>query len=222
MSKIKVITFLSDSHKILFDKYFLPTLPDNADLDVHHIPQVCESGEYHGDKWIDAMLMKQDIIIKALESHIGDVIVYCDADIAFTSPTAISQMVAELGPLDLVCQDDGDGNNYCAGCMCMRSSQLLVDFFRSVRSLAVQYPGDQVPMNACLRDPDCPRISYGFLSHKFWNVCQIYHGRQYIEGPVEIPDQTFLVHANWTVGIANKMTILDAALLLFQKNLQKK
>ena len=41
---MKVYTTYTPSHKIMYDNYFLKTLPDEFDVHAYEIPQECDTG----------------------------------------------------------------------------------------------------------------------------------------------------------------------------------
>ena len=48
---MKVYTTYTPSHKIMYDNYFLKTLPDEFDVHAYEIPQECDTGDFYSDGW---------------------------------------------------------------------------------------------------------------------------------------------------------------------------
>jgi len=83
MKKLKVYTIYSDSHRILFEEYFVPSLK-NTDLELHaYKTKQFGSGEFGTHNFAKAVLDKINIIIRAVEENDGDIFIYSDVDIIF-------------------------------------------------------------------------------------------------------------------------------------------
>ena len=85
---MKVYIFYTDSHKILLDDFFLPSIKDeyNAELDITKFEQKCPSGRLNSNGWIETMYFKIDTILKGINENINkqnNIFIHSDIDIQF-------------------------------------------------------------------------------------------------------------------------------------------
>jgi len=203
---MKLYTFYTESHSVLLNNYFLPSIPknDNLELIVEKMPQECETGNYMDGGWNITMKRKVDYILRSIDECYGDVFIHADCDIEFYKPIT-KDLVEQLGEYDLAGIDDGP-DNICCGFFICRANDRIKNLFQKIRTNIDSYLNDQVALNHLKHN----KISFKFLNKLYYNV-SFSIGRRW-DPTIKIPyiDKNILMaHANFTVGVDNKRKLLD-------------
>lgn len=209
---MKIYTLLSPSHEFLFKEVFEKSINEyepEADIVVIEQSQICKTGTYYDHGWKEAMENKIDAYLTALESK-DEFFIWSDVDIEFYEPF-IEQCIEELGYHDIAFQE-GIGSEYCAGFFIARINDNTKKFFNLLKKRYQEYPCDQTAINANIRN-----INAGFLSKLFYNIS--FQHRQWSGQPFDLKRPRIMFHANYTVGIQNKLMLLGQAK---QKNIELK
>ena len=198
-------TFYSKSHKILLDKYFIPSIRDkNLNLITDEIPQEC-SGVYMRDNWNSSMLRKLEFCRNLAEGN--EAFIHSDCDIQFFKPIK-DDVENTLKECDIAFQHDGEGH-LCAGLFCANPSPKIAELFQlaidMVKSKSVQH--DQHALNLILRSGKSG-IKYGYMPKTWWT-----HGSESFDiwrgEELNPPRDIVAHHANWVEGVENKIKLLD-------------
>ena len=238
-TKTCMYTIYSDSHQEMFERFFLPSVPDSFELTARKFEQDCPTGEYYSEGWTKAVSRKIDVILDAVEhvrhSDGPDYFVFADCDIRFF--TDIHDEIARLmEAYDFVAMDD---DIFCAGFFAIRADDRAVLMWQWIRENIDRFGGDQKTCNAFLRKnqqshkiarwlprflqpPSLQRhtrnepIRCGLLPRfRFFNYMHLGTQNPVWDGttPYTITDKQLdsmqLLHANFTLGIENKIKLLD-------------
>lgn len=221
---MKIYVLVSQSHLSLLNEWFLPTLADELPVEIRYLPQIT-SGEYKSPGWTSAMLEKVALIQSAIQDNWGGEFVYADVDIQFLGPVAepLTNLPADF---DLFFQRDSPTGMLCAGFFVCRANARTASFFEHVAVTLRQRPGsgDQDVVNELLNTPPATtlaglwrrlvspleaRVRYTTLPDSFFGG-GTFTGRLWQPGdPVALPTRPLMHHANWTVGLANKVAQLS-------------
>lgn len=196
---MKLYTMFTNSHKEMYENYFLPSLPDEFELVAIEMPQECSSGFFYSAGWSETCFRKIEIFIKACEENENDTFVFSDVDIQFFGNIK-DTLVSELGDFDIACQND-TGNYYCSGFFICRSNDRTLNMFKSMRDN--YHKEDQTSLNENIH-----LCKSKFLSRKFFTIAHITNAVWKGED-VYVPEFILMHHANWTEGIDNKKKLLD-------------
>jgi len=218
---MKLFTCLSPSHVPMYDAHFGPSvLLSGLDLQPPRtLEQVCPTGVYESPGFQETCLAKmhylRDVLVAESESR--EPFVFCDVDIRFYG--LVVEDLLEIGektddaadgdgPNPLF-QSDGPGGP-CTGFMlwypCPWAVALVEDV---IQVMGEKHIEDQIGMQHVLRDRG---LTAALLPERYWTVGQT--GRHWNPGdPVRPPSDLLMHHANWTVGVENKMALLDAVRL---------
>lgn len=204
---MKLYTCYSDSHKILFDNYFYPSLPEDVDLVVTHLQQIGD-GSYKNSGWRLSMMEKVKVILRALDEN--DYFIWSDCDVQFFGPI-VDTLLSELGDFELACQNDSRGL-YCAGFFICKSTPNTKKLFRNIFEIMLKESSlddDQEQLNKLIKN-----CKGKFLSNRFWTVGVSLEENSrslvcWSDQDFEIPQNILVHHANWTVGIENKIKLLE-------------
>jgi hypothetical protein len=207
----KIITFYSDSHKEIYDmfyKSYCKYLQDTFQLKVKKIEQVSPTGEYETEGFDLAMLEKIEWIIENIDLNDNNWMVFSDCDVQF-----FKNIEENLGEYDILFQEDI--GSYCAGFFICKQNQKVLDFFKYVyETLKLNLNGkihDQTVINYLLLNKLFTNIEAGLLNrNKYWTVANSNGGRVWNGEEINnVPNDIIMHHANFTVGINNKINLLN-------------
>ena len=222
---MKVYIFYTESHKVLLDEWFLPSIYDeyNAELDITEFVQKCESARLGSDGWLETMYFKIETILKGIEENINkqnNVFIHSDIDIQF-----FGNFIKDCDKLfkqsncDILFQKGG--RSICLGFFICRANEKTKKFFTDIKTYMKQNKKND-EWNAKL----LLNISHDFIQkHYFkkillknnydikWNYLPY---RKYINGSLvsisskyeqfkRPPSTTIMHHATCTLGIENKI-----------------
>jgi MoaA/NifB/PqqE/SkfB family radical SAM enzyme len=201
---MKLISVYTESHESLKDRWFLPTLKDDYDISVHR----CEArghGIFMETDWTEAVCFKAQKIIQAIEESWGSIFVYSDVDIQFFAPTK-ERILQALANKDIVCQLDAPGGRLCTGFFAARANALTLRLWEEVHEAVKIEHRDQSAFNRIVREIE--EIRYGYLPVQFFGT-GTFTGKRWSPGcKLYIPPSPLMYHANWTIGIDNKVALL--------------
>jgi hypothetical protein len=205
-NQMKLYTFYTDSHSVLLNNYFLPSIPKNDDLEViiEKMPQECKTGNFMDGGWNVTMKRKIDYILRSIDECYGDVFIHADCDIEFYKPIT-KDLLEQLGEYDLAGMNDGP-DCICCGFFVCRANDRTKNLFQKIRTTIDNYSNDQFALNHLKHGT----ISFKFLSRLYYNV-SFSIGKVW-EPTIKIPNidkNIFMTHANFTIGVDNKCKLLD-------------
>lgn len=225
-----MITFYTPSHEVLYKNYFLPSfyksgLDKHFRLDVHEFEQESVEASYMSSGWNSTMMRKVDLILDTIDKNWGKVFVYADIDIQFFRLFAPKEYLKdgdivfqrnysqEYEDLCKIKQLRRSGQWFCAGFFIARANEAVRRLWNEVRSDMKNNPklDDQGPLNCQLLNRR--ELSYIGLDSIFFNPALSQGAGEPIrwvpKQVLSIPSNIILHHANWTVGIENKIKQLD-------------
>lgn len=207
---MKFYTLYTPSHEFIYEDFFLKSFPQNEfDLISKKFDQLCASANYRENGWKETMLHKMDLIIDGLKENVGKHIVHGDCDIQFFPPKIKETLLNEIGDMDIAFQNDG--TRYCAGFFICKSTDKLISLFQDIKDNLAFFPDDQEALQYFLykkyQDLKVKTLSskfYTYASDTNWSVFQGFE-------EITPKQQDILIHhANYTVGIENKIKLLLA------------
>lgn len=214
---MKIITFYSDSHYNIYNDYFLPSyknyLSQNK-LITKKINQISPTGEYESEGFDNVMVEKINFIIENIDINEKTELVYADCDVQFFKNFSV-----EMGDNDILFQDDF--NAYCAGFFIAKQTQKVLDFFVDVKEKFIKEKNgkihDQNIINMMFNE-GYNKIKKDFLPNdNFWTVAFSTQGQQWYGQDIEVPKNIVMHHANFTVGIQNKINLLNLVKQIYEK-----
>ncbi len=239
MPRIKMYTCFTDSHKEMFERYFQPSVPDSFELFPTQFEQECTTGEYHSDGWIQAVSRKVEVILGAIESVRNDdgpdYFVFSDCDIQFFSD--LSGHIHELmQTYDFIAMDD---NFYCTGFMGIHANDHAKFMWEWIGEHLAEYGCDQPAGNGFLKlhrkahraKKYLPRFMLPAKYRQHLMIPQMrvgmfprieYFNHMHLgtepsewdpNSPITFTDEQLgkmrMMHANFTMGIQNKIKLLE-------------
>lgn len=210
---MRIYTFYTESHKSLLENFFIPSLfkYESPSLVVENLTQKCQSATYMNDGWLETMIEKIQIIIKAIEDNYEQVFIYSDCDVIFCNPF-IQDCLIRLNNKDIIFQKDGE-SNACCGFMVISANKNSYNFFNLVLQNIHKYKDDQAPINEYLKNQETP-ITYNLLDKLYYNLYFDLKGKALNWNPFKdqlpnIPSNIKIFHANWIIGLEKKYKTLQ-------------
>lgn len=223
---MKLLTFYSDSHKQLYEDFFLKSfnkyLKDSFTLNAKHIKQLSKSGAYETAGFAETMIDKINHVIDNIDIEDSEPMVFADCDIQFFSDFS-ADAINELGDVDIKFQDDLIA--ICAGFFVCKQTIGVLNFFKNIKRILVDNiipsddgqvvlkPGvdDQTVLNKILQSNTNIGIKWGLLTRsKYFTVASSVCGpRQWVGQDFTPPKDILIHHGNWTVGLENKFKLMN-------------
>jgi hypothetical protein len=138
------------------------------------------------------------------ESKEGEIIFACDSDVLLNAP--LEWFEKQLGDNDVIFQRDQ--NDACLGFWIGRVSPKLIEVFERIDNDTNAETNNQVAFNR-FKDTCGLKIAY-FDTKDVWNYGCLNRGVWNGE-PFDFPDTLKAFHANYTIGIDNKVKLLEMA-----------
>ena len=205
-----ITTYFTESHRHLFEKRWLKTVPSESGTTIIATqgPQDCPTGEFGSDGFNAVMVRKMEHIAAVAKAHLGELILFADADVAFYERDLTPVVEKAMEGLDMAFQDDG--GMFCAGLFAFRSTPETVRFLKRVAKETPGFGTDQDALNALIGEPEFEHLRAGCLPEGFWTAGR--EGHVVWEPGMEIPvppEPLHAHHANWCVGVGNKDALLS-------------
>ena len=214
---IKIYSFYTSHNKILFDQWFKPSFKDNFEIVFTEGEQKNYSGNYKEEGWFDLMGQKVDYIIKAIKDNWGELFFYADPDIQFFAP--IERVVSNIyNNEDMIFQKDSPDGIICMGFILCKAGPKTLKFWQRIRmSIGKNNKCDQDLANIFLRDKmsfldkifNTDKIKWRYFPDEFFSGGTLTGKQWFLGNKLEIPRNILLHHANWTVGLQNKIAQLE-------------
>ncbi len=204
---LNIYVFFSETHRRLFDLYFLPTLSkvekDYA-LFVYHVEQLTKDGAFLSPGWNQTMLNKNKIIIEAIRENYGGAILYSDIDIQFLQPIK-KRLFSLLDRNDLVVQQNAPSgkSTVCAGFVFLRCNEKTSKLYRTIYQAMLADPSlrDQVALNRFLRSNQTSLVWQYLPNEEFYNPQKLWS----FGDTLNVSKSIRVHHANWTSGVDEKI-----------------
>jgi|LakMenEpi03Aug12_release.lakeMendotaPanAssembly.Ray.scaffolds.fasta_scaffold71464_3 hypothetical protein len=219
---MKLYTFYTDSHSILYDSFFKKSLSivDNIDLVYKKESQKCTTASYMDSGWLETMKFKVQLHIEASKQFDDQYFIYSDCDIIFLDSNLVQILLEELDDNDIAFQNDvelyGNRPTCCAGFFISKTNKSTLSIWENVLYMLHKLPqytnqNDQTLLNLVL-DHMGSNIKYKLLSNRFFTLAQ-YRKELWDKKTnffdFEIPTNIITYHANWTHGVSNKINLLN-------------
>ena len=234
---MKIYCFYTPSYEILVNEWFLSTIKDDYKIILkvgkdpgHHI-------RYKETGWFNLHQEKVKFILEAIRDNWGEVFIYSDPDVQFITKIQ-NYVVKSMEDKDLVFQKDDPLGTLCAGFFLCRGNEKTLKLWQHVHDLVgVEQKDDQDNINDILiygianigkivrffrknqllhqlaakfsqGGMNSVKIKWNYLPSEFLSG-GTFTGKMWVPGTkMLIPDKIALHHANWTVGLENKIAQL--------------
>ncbi len=209
--KIKLYTFYTSSHEILFYQWFLPTLQDDFEIVPKKCDQLCKTGVFMKSGWVETMLFKVSMILEAIEENWGNVFVYADIDIQFFKPFK-EHVLTLIKNKDMLIQRNRPTGEVCAGFIVCKANKRTLDLWQEVKKRIIVNnfkKSDQPMLNEIILNPVYKGVVWDYLPNEYFGAGTLVGvGLKYQWNPgddLEIPKNIIIHHANFTKNVKNKI-----------------
>jgi len=212
-SDMRLYTSYTESHRPLLCEFFMPSLlPDEYLLTVRQFKQSTPTGSIkEDDGFAETVRERTQMCIDAVrtaQAEGDEYFVHADCDLQFFARTRDTLVEMMQEGYDLIAQNDyrrgfrpKDGKpRLCTGFYICRASDTMLAVFEEMLQLIRPGFNDQHALNA-VKTPFRARA----LGNRFFSVRQPWRPGL----PLRIPRRIVLHHANWTVGITNKLIMMN-------------
>ena len=215
---MKLLTFYSDTHKELYEKFFVSSynkhLKESFELIDRHVIQISEKGTYGSKGFEETMFEKITLVVDNIDIDSDEPLVFADCDIQFFGDFK-EDIINDLGDKDISFQANDD-HNICAGFFICKQNKRTLNFFKEVKKRMLQNMengqlrrgvSDQSIMNQMFREG---KYNLGKLNPiKYFTVAITNGHTQWNGGDFKVPKEVLMHHGNWTVGLENKFKIME-------------
>jgi hypothetical protein len=199
---MKILTTISKSflpvaeltHPFLPPDTIIRQLPETEQARVFGTPEFNLLGKEDG----------QDIAMEMEEMKEGELFFYIDSDVLLNAP--VDWFVEQLGDNDMICQNDG--GTACLGFYIAKVSPEMIRLFQAIKEGTNPKQNCQIIFNK-IRSNYNLKIAL-FNTQDVWNYGVLNRGVWNGE-PFDFPSNLKAFHANYTVGIENKVKLLNKA-----------
>lgn len=221
LGRWKLYTVFSPSHEPLYERYFLGTLADDFEIVARRMHQSCPTGQYNTPGWGESVRQKIPLILEAVEASFENgFFIFADVDIQWfgTVKPRLRRLLAEYPAIDVFFQQDalkhprGLGN-ICTGFFVCKGNIRTRAFWSLVgESMRRTGWGDQITAQTIIRHGLVRGLRVGSLPSEFWgpganeSLPLRWEPGMHLDPPAEL----LVHHANWTVGVPNKIAQLEA------------
>jgi len=199
-SKIKLYALCTPSHEILLYNWFLPSFQDNYELIIENYSQECPTAKFKSYGWIKTTLKKVELILQAIEENFGSIFIYSDLDIQFFKSTE-KILLSFLKNNDFLIQRNSPSGEMCTGFFITRANEKTQRLWQKTYLIMLNSQGkisDQEAFNKAAKIlTKQKKIKWNYLPNTFLTGYYVLKN--------EIPKDIILHHANYTVGIENKI-----------------
>lgn len=203
---MKLLTCFTESHKVFLNQ-FLQSLDCNGfDIILREHEQECKTGEFASDGWNITTRRKFEFILDCLEKMENEEsFIFSDIDIQFfQSPKIFCDRV--LSECDIAFQNDYYGHA-CTGFFYAKNNSKV----RNLLNLSIEniskFRDDQEVVNYLLQDQKID-ISYKLLPREFFTYGMYYSHWEPNNRQFKVPQNMVVHHANWVIGVDNKLDLL--------------
>lgn len=206
---MKLFCYYTPSHEILYTNHFLPSVWQHMEFQLirrFDPDQICQSGEFKQQGWIDVVGAKARCWADAIAGNMGEMIVCSDVDVQFLMPTVKWLRAQMMNGCDIMFQESTSRDKRQGPCctgffVTWCNDETLMMWHRIATDLENhQVCDDQHAANRYLQ-----RTKHN-LNWSTLPLNQVWLPSYHDDVNDLIPPAEILVHhANFTVGIANKL-----------------
>jgi len=133
---MKLYSIYTESHNVLVNDWFLPSLKDNYELVLRKYPQVgdLKQHKYGTAEFRKTMCFKVDLIIEAIKDNWGGIFIYSDVDIRFFQPFE-SIILKKMKGKDMIIQRDTKFGHMCSGFFAARGNEKNLRLWQDIRNV---------------------------------------------------------------------------------------
>jgi len=210
---LKLYASYTKSYEGIATDFFVPSLGNQFDTHITLLEDT-PGGEYKSHNFAGVLEKKQNMILNAIQENWGDVFIVSDVDIQIFKPITEDLLNAIEG-YDIVCLNDHITHGpdvLCAGFFICRANDLTLRLLELVKKQTPRENREQICFNYIIQHSHRllgKQIRYDYLPESYINGCT--HPNRLWQSGMDfpVPRDIALHHANWTIGIDDKIAQLD-------------
>lgn len=195
----KIYTVYSETHEELFNNFFMESF--NRVIGNNDLLHVKRSEQYGNGSWLNkgwnrSMLEKVDLVIMAINENIDKDgwFIHSDVDVIWVKD-CIDLLHKELGDYDIAAQSDL--GTLCFGFFAMRANKNTLKWLENIRANVINSEDGRISTDQHTANETKDMVKWKLLPNTFYNRSM---------GP--IPENLQVVHANYIIGVKNKIEFL--------------
>ena len=200
-------TGYSSTHEEMFQRHFEPSfneqgLAERFNLEIRSVPP---SGEFGSTAFNSMGRSAMQMILEFIQGRVGQVVVITGCDMRFYAPIA-NEIFEEIPKADFVSIWDFN-QPVCGDFMGFVVSPKIFELYELMVESDKDFPNQQYTLNWAVMTLG---LKARILPRTYWTIGIGNGGVVWNSGqPVNPPRGIKLHHANFTVGVSNKMELLD-------------
>jgi hypothetical protein len=146
---MKIVTLYSPSHKNMYEKYFLPSFPKDARLELKTVeaPQLAgEKPTFNDPNWKSFMFIKAQLLWdEVLDIAENEIYGFLDVDIINVN-NFHDYILKEMEDVDFLCQSDSPSPNYlncCTGIIFFKNNENTRNLLRATNQFLSNFNNEQ-------------------------------------------------------------------------------
>ena len=202
------------------EKFLIPSIQDDFEIVSQEFDQECSTAEFYNHGWKKTTIRKVEFIINAIKENWGKIFIFSDPDIQFFKP--IKQILLSIiskKNLDLAIQLDKPKNSdslwpnkvACTGFFICKGNEKNLRLWEDIKlKMITSEHSDQASFNLLLSENNNPyQLEWEYLPIEFFGGGTL-TGIYWKPGKsLPVPENIAMHHANWTVGVPNKIKQLE-------------
>lgn len=209
---LKLYAAYTRNYEKVVTDFFVPSLGNQFETHIQLL-EGATGGEYRSDNFAAVLEEKQNMILNAITENWGGVFVVSDVDIQIFKPIT-EELLEAIEDYDIVCLNDPAPKGpdvLCAGFFICRANDLTRSLWELVKKHTRKENREQACFNYIIQHSHRllgKQIRYNYLPKSYINGCSSSNGLWKDGMGFDVPDDIALHHANWTIGIEDKIAQL--------------
>lgn len=212
-SMLRLATYYTPSHKAMCERFVLSRATGFSDVIAREYPQRCPTGVFKSDGWNACMDDKLDLLMRLPLD--GTPTLYVDSDVVVLPGLAewAEGRVRSMEFHEIAYSDDVV--QWCAGVMLFRSTARVREWWQLLAALSPiwnlpdQDVIHQLRQQAAAQNGRLPVPMSVLSSDRVCNWATLGNMTPWGGEPFAVPPACVAWHANWVVGVAAKLAMLE-------------
>lgn len=207
---MNLYTYYSNSHQDIYENYFLKTFYDNKlennfDLIPFKVKQRSKTGNFDTEGFNTTTKDKINILLDAVHDNWNDWFIFSDSDVQFFKDFYNDIVLRKKEDVDIIAQQDF-GGTVCTGFFMAKGNERTEALFKKVYDTSDSF-NDQMALNSIKNN----FINWDLLPlDRYFSIWKLNNGDLWRgEKHFNVPKSIFVHHANYTIGIENKIELLE-------------
>jgi hypothetical protein len=203
---MKLITYYTQTHKIMYEDYFLKSLnlTDKFEIFTKCGIQHSSSGNYFSKGFNETTKEKIKFLLDTLNFSIdeNEIVLFSDVDVIFMSK--IEEYFNKFKEFDMVFQNGIGGLN--TGFFLVKNNNQVKKLLEEVIDKCHLFDNDQIALNSLIKNHP---IKFTMFGNEIFSVAHTIGPKVWNNEKFEIPNNLLVFHACWCEGVNKKIELLN-------------